>query len=110
MESQSTTRSELKKVYWQQQIRDWKTSGLSQKQFCRRQSLALSTFSYWKRKVEITEPASVKFYPLSIPATIPQPAGSGLQLLVGKSRFAIEIKEDFSATALKKLLSALEQL
>ncbi len=47
MESRITSRSNVKKAYWQQQIRNWKTSGLSQKQFCRRQSLALSTFSYW---------------------------------------------------------------
>jgi hypothetical protein len=110
MESRTTSRSNVKKVYWQQLIHNWKTSGLSQKQFCRRQSLALSTFSYWKRRIERPEAEIVKFYPLSIPAPIIPPADSGLLLLIGKKRFAIELKEDFSPTTLKKLVSALEEL
>lgn len=110
MEPRSTSRSNVKKVYWQQQIRNWKASGFSQKQFCRRQSLALSTFSYWKRRIRIPEIETVKFYPLSIPAPNPQTADSGLRLLVGKTRFAIEIKEEFSPTALKNLILTLEQL
>lgn len=41
MESQTTAQSNLKKVYWQQQIRNWMSSGLSQKQFCQRQSFEI---------------------------------------------------------------------
>ena len=110
MEPRSTSRSNVKKVFWQQQIRNWKASGLSQKQFCRRQALALSTFSYWKRRIEIPQAEDIKFYPLSIPAPKPHPADSGLRLLVGNKRFTIEFKEEFSPTALKNLLSTLEQL
>ena len=110
MESRTTSRHNVKQVYWQQQIRNWKTSGLSQKQFCRRESLALSTFSYWKRKIEIPETKKIKFYPLSLPPQTTPPADSVLLLLISNKRFAIEIKEEFSPTALKKLISALEQL
>lgn len=110
MESRTTSRRDAKKDYWQQQIRNWKTSGLSQKQFCRRQSLAVSTFSYWKRRLEILKSELIKFYPLSIPAPTTPPADSGLLLLIRKKRFVIEIKEEFSPTTLKKLISALEQL
>ena len=110
MESRITSRSNVKKAYWQQQVRNWKTSGLSQKQFCRRQSLALSTFSYWKRRIETPEADKIKFYPLAIPAQISHPTDSGLLLLINQKRFAIEIKEEFSPPALKKLISALEQL
>jgi hypothetical protein len=110
MEFRSASRSKVKKVYWQQQIRNWKASGLSQKQFCRRQSLALSTFSYWKRKIEVSETEAVKFYPLSIAAPTAKFSNSGLLLLIGNKRFAVEIKEEFSSTALKQLISTLEQL
>lgn len=110
MESQTTVQSNLKKVYWQQQIRNWKGSGLSQKQFCRRQSLALSTFSYWKKRIGRPETEKIKFYPLSISPPTKPPADSGLLLRIGHKRFAIELKEEFSPTALKKLISALEQL
>jgi len=110
MEYRSTSKTKVKKVYWHQQIRNWKTSGLSQKHFCQRELLALSTFSYWKRKIEDTATEKIKFYPLSIPAPTAQTVDSGLQLLIGKKRFVVEIKEDFSSTALKKLISTLEQL
>jgi hypothetical protein len=110
MESRTTSQDKVKQAYWQQQIRNWKTSGLSQKQFCRRQSLALSTFSYWKRRIEIPEAQKVQFYPLSVPPQITQPADSGLLLHICKRRYAIELKEEFSPTALKKLISALEQI
>jgi hypothetical protein len=110
MEFRSTSKTKAKKVYWQQQIHNWKTSGLSQKHFCQREFLALSTFSYWKRKIETLATEKIKFYPLSIPAPITPPADSGLLLFIGKKRYAIEIKEEFSPTALKKLISALEQL
>lgn len=110
MESRTTSQHSDKQVYWQQQVRNWKTSGLSQKQFCRRESLALSTFSYWKRRIEIPEAPKIKFYPLSVPPQITQPADSGLLLHICKKRYAIELKEEFSPTALTKLISALEQL
>jgi len=111
MEIRSTPSSrKAKKIYWQQQIGNWRVSGLSQKQFCQRHSLALSTFTYWKRRIKIAKTEAVKFYPLTIPAPTPQPAHSGLQLLIGKKRFVIELKEEFSATALRKLISTLEQL
>ncbi len=110
MESRTTFQSNSKQVYWQEQIRNWKASGLSQKQFCRRESLALSTFSYWKRRIEIREAQKVKFYPLSVPPPITHPADSGLLLHICQRRYAIEFKEEFSPAALKKLISALEQL
>jgi len=33
-------------------IRAWEQSGLSQKDFCSAQKIALSTFQYWKRRIE----------------------------------------------------------
>ena len=36
---------------WQQLISSYQTSGLSRKDFCQREGIALSTFDYWKRKL-----------------------------------------------------------
>ena len=110
MELHTTSRRDTKKSYWQQQIRNWKTSGLSQKEFCQRQALALSTFSCWKRRIEKSETEKIQFYPLLIPPSNTPPADSGLLLFLGKKRFAIEVKEEFSPTVLKKLILALEQI
>ena len=110
MELHTTSRRDTKKDYWQQQISNWKTSGLSQKEFCLRQALALSTFSYWKRRIEKPEAEKIKFYPLSIPPSSVPSVDSGLLLFIGKKRFAIEVKEEFSPAVLKKLILALEKI
>lgn len=96
--------------YWKSKIQNWKASGLSQKQFCQRESLALSTFSYWKRKIERGTNSAVQFYPLTLASPAAIQESTGLLLLVCQKRFAIEIKEDFSQTTLTQLVSALEQL
>jgi hypothetical protein len=36
---------------WQHHITQWQTSGLSQADYCRQQSLRTKTFSYWKCKL-----------------------------------------------------------
>ena len=100
----------VKVEYWREQIREWKTSGLSQKQFCHSRSLALSTFCYWKRRINNPEPIPPRFYPLTIPASPGIPPDADLVLLVGPKQFQIQIKKDFSPTVLRKLITTLEQL
>lgn len=110
MSSQSKASQESKRDYWRQQIKTWKRSGLSQKQYCRSRSLALSTFCYWKRRLNNQQPATPKFYPLAIPASPQEPTEEGLVLLVGPKQFQVQVKNDFSPATLKKLIATLEQL
>ena len=111
---QTNKRSQLnsRTAYWKSQIASWKTSGLSQKQFCQREHLALSTFSYWKRKIGGRANSGVEFYPLALtsPSPLTTPKSTGLVLQVCRKRFAIEIEEGFSQAALTRLVSALEKL
>ena len=58
MGSQSESKTQCKQDYWKEQIQNWKISGLSQKQYCLDHSLALSTFCYWKRR--LNKPAEVQ--------------------------------------------------
>ncbi len=101
---------EVKVQYWRKQISNWKASGLSQKQYCERSTLVLSTFGYWKRKINNPEPTTPKFFPLTITDSSKTPSDASLLLQVGKNRFQVETKEDFSPTTLKKLIATLEQL
>lgn len=110
MELRTKSRHEAKRKYWQQQISNWKTSGLSQKHYCSSRSLAISTFCYWKNRINKPEPTTPRFYPLTIPTSPTNSSDVGLLLLVGSKRFQIQIKEDFSPSALKRLISTLEQL
>jgi len=38
-------------AYWQEHINNWQQSQLSQKQYCERNNLGLSTFQKWKKKL-----------------------------------------------------------
>ncbi len=53
-------------------IRQWQSSGISQKDFCEKKDIAYAAFHYWYRKFrDVTLPDQVvsSFVPLSIPAT-----------------------------------------
>lgn len=99
-----------KRRYWQGHIESWRQSGLSQAEYCRRQSLSIKTFGYWKRKQGKTIPGDLKFFPLflSNPQHVQEPLK--LQLTLQKKRFTIEIREDFSPTLLKKIILSLEEM
>jgi len=102
-----------KQACWQEHIQCWEQSGLSQEAYCKAQALALSTFGYWRRKINHRSKDRPKFYPLAVmPSPEKQtksPCG-GLQLIIGEKRFLIEIGNDFSEQTLKRLISTLEQL
>ena len=110
METQAKRHHKTRNEYWQKQIADWKASGLSQKQFCLSRSLALSTFCYWKSKINRIKPIAPKFYPLTVPVLASKSSDAGLVLFVGSKQFQIQIKKDFSQTTLKKLVATLEEL
>jgi hypothetical protein len=102
--------TQTKEKYWQEQINDWKASGLNQKQFCLSRSLALSTFCYWKSKTNRIESPTQKFYPLTVPVLPGYSSDAGLILLVGSKQYQVQIKKDFSGTALKRLVTTLEEI
>ena len=102
-----------KKAFWRQHIEGYERSPLSQNQYCSKNGLALSTFSYWKRKIGTKAKATPRFYPLTVQQPLPPTArksSSGLFLEVLKAGFAFKLQGIFFANALKKLLVTLEQL
>ena len=110
MDPTSKLHHQTKDEYWQKQISDWKASGLNQKEFCLSRSLALSTFCYWKSKINRIQPTAPKFYPLTVPVFPSNSSDAGLMLLVGSKQYQIHIKTDFSQTALKRLVATLDEI
>ena len=43
---------ENKEDYWRKHIREQKDSGLSIREYCELEELAVSTFGYWKKKLD----------------------------------------------------------
>lgn len=69
-----------KRVDWKKRIAQWERSGQSQRAFCAKMSLALSTFQWWRRKLRRSDAreAVTPFLPLDLSA----PTGSGAGLAV----------------------------
>jgi hypothetical protein len=113
MKTPQVTRQNRKHVYWQKHIVRWSRSGLSQWKYCQDYSLALSTFSYWKSKLQERDGGRSYFYPVKVAPTSvssDDEIGPGLRLFVCGNKFKVELEKDFSSACLKKLLSTLEGL
>lgn len=50
---------------WQQHIDDWRQSKLSQKEYCQRNDISFSSFSYWRTRFNRVAKSSRKFIPVS---------------------------------------------
>ena len=99
-----------KSEYWRHHINQCHQSGVSQRHYCQANSLALSTFGYWKRKISKQPEEKIQFYPLVLPDKPDLSDHSGLTLHLQKKRFCIELAEGFSGAALSRLITTLEQL
>jgi hypothetical protein len=101
-------RAESKHTLWRDHIGAWQASGLSQRVWCEREGIALSTLSYWRKRLRETGPqaaggevAPPRFIPVSLIGT--QPA---MTIRVG-SAMHIEIGPAIERGLLRDLLSAL---
>ena len=99
--------------FWRDTIQCWKASGKRKAVFCREQTIALSTFCYWQRRLQVNNPGPV-FYPVvvslkqNVVERRTQPAS--LRVLFAGKQHSIEIQGDFSENVLRKLVSTLEAM
>jgi hypothetical protein len=97
---------ESKADFWHRHIANCCSSSLTQAQYCKEHFLAMATFCYWKKKFQMTRQEKARFYPLTVPIR----SQAGLSLHLCKDKFRIDLAENFSEPALKKLVTILEQL
>ncbi len=112
MDTKRSTQQKIQHNYWQNHIRSWKRSGLSQRGYCRENAIAVSAFYYWHRKLKkqakVDQP---QFYPLTLPnelVTGNNDIDSGLRLFLRDRKYCIGIEKEFSAASLKKVIVTLE--
>ena len=99
---------EEKRIYWEEMVSRWETSGLSQIEFCRQNDLNRHRFNYWKRRI--------KKCTMSIPLVqlgglsslsekyFSEAAKLGLSI---NGRFRIEICDGFNPVTLEQLIRTL---
>jgi hypothetical protein len=105
-----------KQKHWKRHISCWRKSGLTQRQYCLRQGIAISTFSYWIRKFgkESENPGSTRFYPLAVKDSCASPSRqgfhTGIRLSLCNDKFKIDLEKEFSQTTLRRLIATLETI
>ena len=116
MAASSAELSFEKAAYWSEHIAAWQRSGLPQGAYCRRHGLSQSSLSYWRKRLGVTDDVGVASFVTIVPvpllasaqadmATAPEP----LLVHVGDD-FRIEIRGDFAAPVLEKLVRTLTRL
>lgn len=111
METESIKeRNRKKAIFWNDHIKRWKGSGLSQIDYCRENNLLKHRFTYWKCKNN-KKANPVKFIPvISKPATSPLPNSiEPLRVHVG-DKYCIEVGEGFSGETLIRLINTLSDM
>ncbi len=102
-----------RRQFWRDHLELWATSGLSQAEYCRRNNLKATQFTYWKLKFN-TEKLPIKF--VQVPTAPVEPtlflkgkSSPSLRLKVG-TKFSVEIPDGFSTATLEQVLLILERV
>ena len=96
-----------RREHWQEILRRWKASGLSQAQFCRRRRIPAWKFTWWKRRLgaEGVDPGC-SFVPVQVVAP---PSAGELELTLRGGR-VLRFGADVEAAELAGIVAALEAL
>lgn len=89
--------------FWRSHIDQWSVSKLTQTEYCRKNDLSRTRFTYWKVKFK-KQNLPVGFVQISEPMLH---APAELKLNIGRE-FQIEIPDGFSQAALEQVLMALK--
>ena len=103
-----STAGQQRRVFWENHLREWQASGLSQAGYCRKHGLRNKSFVYWKKRLG---PARVAVSLVEVPNIQPTSVLSvcrPLRLMLG-NRYGIEIERGFDEQTLDRLLRVLEK-
>jgi len=98
---------EAKRRFWADRIREWKLSGLSQAEYCRKHRIRTRSFGYWKRKLTESELSTSLVEIPGFDGTQILSRANPLFLIIG-GRYRIELERGFDPDALDQLLGVLE--
>lgn len=95
--------------FWQTHIRAWEKSGLSQNEYCRRNTLRANQFCYWKKKLFGENQDTIKFVPIAINAqnNAEKDAAEDSGLTISFDKISIKLTNDFNPSVLTKVVTAL---
>jgi hypothetical protein len=96
--------------FWAAHREGWRGSGLSQREYCERHGLALSTFQVWNRRLACETEGKPRFEIVPV-AQVTRSAGARplcpVVLVMGGGRYRLEIREGVAAETVRALLDVL---
>lgn len=111
MSKRSLTRQDVEQV-WRGRVEAWRQSGLSQRAFCERNQLALSTFQLWLRQLKSQASRAstiVEIVPVTVSRIQPLRAQTPpIVVVMGGGQYRLEVAEGFHSTTLREVVRALE--
>ena len=119
-----TKKKTSRKPFWQQHLRAWSESGLTQADYCRQHQLSAAAFGWWKRRLEGKPKArkrsprtkrpqrdrqtAVRFVEVQRgPDTNTSGSPAAYEVLLSRGR-AIRIGHEFDPDVLKRLIATVE--
>ena len=101
-----------KERYWQSHVEGWQRGGESQRTYCDRHHLSLSTFQLWRRRLQ-SAAAERPFDPSLDLVLVPQPVrpparGAAIAVLLQDGRYRVEVADQVCAETLQVVLRVLE--
>jgi hypothetical protein len=110
MATVSTRLSADKERFWRGHVEGWQRSGLSQRVYCKRCGLSLSTFTLWRQRLQAAGPGfrsapRVEIVPLRQVARAP---AAPIVVVLGGGQYRLELNEGFQVEALRAVVVALE--
>ena len=101
------TRNEEKERQWRRRIAQWRTSGLSVRDFCDRHGLAPPSFSAWRHRLPQRAADTPAVVAVPVVADAPPPQARALELVLADGRI-VRVAPGFEGATLRQLLTALE--
>ncbi len=92
------------KERWQRHIEDFKSSGLTRKAYCEKQQINVSTFDYWREKLDPSEKRKQQDTGW-VPVKIAEDVSPAIDVRIG--RIAIAVKPGFDRALLIELLQTI---
>jgi hypothetical protein len=99
---------ESKREYWQGHLRQQKTSGLSQRAYCRKEGLSISQFCYWHRKAQTVDSPQVSSF-VEVPVKLTAVSQGSVEIVVD-GRYTVRVGAEVSERQLVRVVRALDSL
>lgn len=113
--STKNQRCSSKERFWRRIMRQWRSSGLTIRDFCDQHQLNEPSFYYWRRTLAQRDAETARFVPVHVvpdenlpPTDSTNESGQGLELLLGSGHL-LRIGPGFDGPTLQRLLALLQE-